>query len=454
MSYTTINPANEEKIKEHAYQSPTDVERALEASVRAQKLWRQTPVSARQECVQIFERQLTTERVRLARLITTEMGKLEREALAEIDKSIKASVTLRELYPQWKLTKEYSMPTGFSIVRRPLGVVLGIMPWNFPLWQVVRFAIPTLLSGNSVLLKHAPCTWGVAEWIEKITAQAFPKGLFINLKVDVPDVGRLIGDPRVRGVSLTGSGAAGVSVAGLAGKHLKKCVLELGGSDAYVILDDADVDHAIEICVKSRLLNAGQSCVSAKRFIVTRQNSAAFTESFTAKLKSKVVGDPLDPRTDVGPLARQDLRENLHQQVQRSLSQGARLLLGGTMSEGKGFFYPPTVLSEVLPGQAAFDQELFGPVAAITTAQNEEQAIQLANQSRFGLGAAIFTRDLAKAQQMAENEIEAGMVFINDLVRSDPTVPFGGSKDSGLGRELGREGAFEFTETKTIYAKI
>lgn len=455
MSYITINPATEEKIKEHAFDSAQDVERAVVLSVKAHSQWRKTPLTERLRAVEALEQALRAERASLARLMTTEMGKLERDSLSEIDKSISSCASLRELYPRWKQDLEYQLPSGFKVVREPLGVLLGIMPWNFPLWQVLRFAVPAILSGNSVLLKHAPCTWGSSELIAKIFAAAFPEGLLINLKVDLPMVAQLIADPRVRGVSLTGSRAAGMSVGGVAGAHLKKCVLELGGSDPYIILDDADLEMAVTTCVTSRLINAGQSCVSAKRFIVVRKNAQEFTERFCTQMAGKKIGDPLLSSTDLGPLARQDLRAQLAAQVSRSVHQGSTLMLGGQVpASGKGYYYPPTVLANVKPGQVAFDEELFGPVAAICTVENETQALEWANRSPFGLGAAIFTRDIERGLKLAQHEVEAGMVFINDFVRSDVTVPFGGLKDSGLGRELGREGAFEFTEIKTLFAKI
>lgn len=293
----------------------------------------------------------------------------------------------------------------------------------------------------------------MAEFIETLFKQAFPDRLFINLKVDVPVIGKLISNRVVRAVSLTGSRRAGMAVGAQAGAALKKCVLELGGSDAYVVLDDADVEYAAQVCVAARLQNAGQSCVAAKRFIVTKKNLHTFSSAMESLMSAKKTGDPMQSSTDLGPMARRDLREELHKQVLRSVEAGARLELGGSVPTDPGFFYPPTLLCGVLPGQAAFDEELFGPVAAVIEAKDETQAIMLANKSRYGLGGAIFSRDVEKARELATTEVDAGMVFVNDFVRSTAGAPFGGVKESGLGRELGKEGCFEFTNIKTIYVK-
>ncbi len=446
----TINPATGEEIKKYEFKSGDWLERAVERAANAQKDWQHRTFTERVGAVQRFERSLREEREGLARMMSLEMGKPLKQSFAEIDKSIHSCQVLRELYPQWMNDHQYSSPLGHSVHLVPLGVILGIMPWNFPLWQVVRFAIPTLLGGNSVLLKHAPNTWGSAEKIEEIFASAFPENVFINLQIDVPMIERLIADPRIRGASLTGSRRAGSSVAELCGRFLKKCVLELGGSDAYVIFEDADLDHAVEVCAASRLQNAGQSCVAAKRFIVHKSLLENFTDKMIAEMAKRKMGDPMDLETDLGPLARADLRQTLREQVESALQSGARLMSGGKIPEGPGYYYPPTVLVNVNPGQAAFDEELFGPVAAIIEAPNNREALRLANLSRYGLGGAIFSRDVERAKDLAINEFEAGMVFINDYVRSDAMVPFGGIKDSGIGRELGREGCFEFMNIKLI----
>jgi succinate-semialdehyde dehydrogenase / glutarate-semialdehyde dehydrogenase len=450
---TTINPATEEAIAEYEFQDAEAVESAVDASLEAFRHWRRLPLQTRVDCIRVFAEALQAARVTLAEMMTQEMGKPIRESLSELDKSISSCHTLCEVFPRWREQLHYDVPKGFTVAHEPMGVLLGIMPWNFPLWQVVRFAVPALLCGNSILLKHAPNTWGSAEFISELFRQALPHAVYANLRIDIPQVSTLIADQRVRGVSLTGSRRAGISVAQQAGQNLKKCVLELGGSDAYVILDDADVESSAELCARSRLINAGQSCVSAKRFIVTKKNAAQFTEKFIENMKNYRMGDPTKADVDVGPLARKDLRDLVDTQVKQSLKQGAKLSFGSEVGPQKGFYYAPAVLTDVRPGFTAFDEEIFGPVAAVTVADNEAQALQFANRSRYGLGGAVFSRDTERAKHLALTEMDAGMVFVNDFVRSDAHVPFGGVKDSGLGRELGREGAFEFTNVKTLFVK-
>lgn len=378
------------------------------------------------------------------------MGKPFKEALAEVDKCILAVCYYSEkaedfLSPQ-------PMASSFSksyVSYEPLGVILGVMPWNFPYWQVIRFAVPTLLAGNTVLLKHAPNTFGCAELLEEVFIKAgLGDGLFTNLVMEVSGVKEVLADPRVAGVSLTGSTQAGKAVASLAGQHLKKSVLELGGSDPYVILDDADLDLAADKCVTSRLINGGQSCIAAKRWIVTSKNHATFRRRVLERLKASSWGDPF--HKDVGPMARKDLRDQLHQQVQKSLDQGAELLLGGFLPEGSGYYYPVSLLDEVKPGMAAFDEELFGPVGVIVPAGDEQDALKLARSTRYGLGAAVFSRDQERAEKIAKDELEAGCCFVNDFVKSDPLLPFGGIKESGYGRELSFFGIHEFVNIKTV----
>jgi succinate-semialdehyde dehydrogenase/glutarate-semialdehyde dehydrogenase len=325
------------------------------------------------------------------------------------------------------------------------------MPWNFPLWQVYRFAAPALMAGNTGVLKHASNVSGCALAIEEIFAQAgFPAGAFRTLLIGNPQVRAVIEHPLVRAVTLTGSTPAGKAVAAQAGAVLKKTVLELGGSDPYLVLEDADLDQAAPICARSRLINGGQSCIAAKRFIVVEPALAGFTERFVSFMKAQKVGDPLVPGTDVGPLARHDLRDELHRQVVASVERGARVLLGGEVPEGRGAFYPPTVLTDVRPGMPAYDDELFGPVAAIIRAKDEQDAVRIANDSPFGLGAAVFTRDPDRGERVAR-ALEAGSTFINGPVVSDPRLPFGGIKESGYGRELGSYGIKEFVNAKTVY---
>lgn len=444
MSVQTIDPSTGEVLREFEFLSEAELETLIQESAEAFRHWRKVPLKTRLECVRVFAEGLQGGRLSLAESIHHEMGKPMREALGEVDKCVASCHALREHFPRWKQQLEYQTGNGYSVVHEPLGPLLGIMPWNFPLWQVVRFAVPAILCGNSILLKHAPNTWGTAEMISDYFRQTFPDGLYQNLQIDVAPVAKIIADARVRGVSLTGSRRAGQSVGQQAGAQLKKFVLELGGSDAYVILDDADLAQAAKVCAQARLVNTGQSCVAAKRFIVTKKNAEEFTGMFTAEMQAA---------KDLGPMARKDLRDGLHDQVQRSLKNGARKVLGGELPCGKGFFYPTSVLAGVRPGQAAFDEELFGPVGAVIEATNEEDAFRLANHTVYGLGGAIFSRDTERALSLAQSELDAGMIAINDFVRSDALAPFGGIKDSGLGRELGREGAFEFTNIKSIYMK-
>jgi succinate-semialdehyde dehydrogenase/glutarate-semialdehyde dehydrogenase len=335
-----------------------------------------------------------------------------------------------------------------------LGVVLAVMPWNFPFWQVVRFAAPALMAGNAGVLKHAGNVSGCALAIEAVFRDAgFPDGLFKTVLLDSRRVAALIAAPEVRAVTLTGSTGAGRAVAARAGEALKKTVLELGGSDPYVVLEDADLEAAAETCVASRLINSGQSCIAAKRFIVVEAVRPRFEELFAAKMKAKRVGDPQDEATEVGPLARHDLRDEVHQQVERSVKAGARVTLGGTVPPGPGAYYPPTVLAGVRKGTPAFDEEVFGPVAAIVGVPDEAAAVAAANDSPFGLGAAVFTRDTARGERLAAESLEAGSCFVNAPVKSDPRLPFGGIKESGYGRELSSFGIREFVNVKTVYVK-
>jgi succinate-semialdehyde dehydrogenase/glutarate-semialdehyde dehydrogenase len=347
-----------------------------------------------------------------------------------------------------------SAATRSFVTFRPIGVVLSVMPWNFPFWQVFRFAAPGLMAGNAGLLKHASNVPGCALRIEEIFREAgFPEHLFRTLLIGSSAVSRVLDHPHVRAATLTGSTPAGAAVAEAAGRRIKKTVLELGGSDPYVILEDADVDAAVASCVTARIKNVGQSCIAAKRFIVTEPVLERFTEGLVAGMRDQRMGDPLDESTTVGPLARRDLRDELHDQVRRSVDAGARCLLGGEIPDGPGAFYPPTVLTGVTEGMPAWDEELFGPVAAVIAVRDEAEAIRVANATPFGLGAAVYTRDAARGERIAAYELEAGCCFVNDFVRSDPRLPFGGVKESGYGRELGAQGIREFVNIKTVWIK-
>lgn len=452
MALVTIDPATGLRLARHRAHSRAEVERALGAAVRAQQAWREVPLAKRARLLRAVGRRFLARRDELAALATSEMGKPIAQSRAELEKS----ATLCEYYARQgpaQLADERppGAPAHTRVVFDPLGVVLAIMPWNFPFWQVARAAIPALLAGNAVLLKHASNVPGCALALEKIFSLAgLPRGVFQTLLVGGDAIETLIADRRVHGITLTGSTAVGKKVAALAGAAMKPGVFELGGSDPAIVLDDADIARAAELCAQARLLNSGQSCVCAKRFIVVRSVLAEFERHFVERMAARRVGAPTEATTQVGPLARADLREELHAQVQASVRRGARLLLGGSPLPGPGFFYQPTVLSGVRPGMPAYEEELFGPVAAVIAVRDAAEAIAVANASTYGLGAAIFTRNRARARKLAR-KLESGAVFINDFVRSSPELPFGGVKDSGYGRELAQWGARSFVNVKTVW---
>jgi succinate-semialdehyde dehydrogenase/glutarate-semialdehyde dehydrogenase len=438
-------------IARYERHAPGELERRLQQTADEQRVWRETALADRAARFRSIARRLRERAPVIAELIASEMGKPRVQGVAEAQKCASvcdyyAAHAETLLLPTIVATEA----SASRIVHRPLGVVLGLMPWNFPFWQLFRFAAPTLMAGNAAVLRHASNVTGCALAIEELFREAeAPLTLVLTDKSDVP---KLIEDARINAVTLTGSTAAGRDVAAAAGRVLKKTVLELGGSDAYVVLADADLEGAVKVCVTSRLINSGQSCIAAKRFIVEAPVHDRFVEAFIAAMREKRAADPLDPGADLGPLAQARTRERLHGQVQRSVAAGARCALGGEVPASQGFFYPPTVLTGVRPGMAAFDEEVFGPVAAITAADDAEAAIALANRSRYGLGAAVFTRDSARAHEIADRRLEAGNCFINDFVRSDPRLPFGGIKESGYGRELGAFGIKEFVNVKTVWA--
>ena len=391
----------------------------------------------------------------LANLMTLEMGKPLAQSRAEVEKCSWVCDYFAENAEKFLEDQVIKTDASKSFVTfEPIGVVLAVMPWNFPFWQVFRFAAPNLMAGNSGVLKHSSNVMGCALAIENIFKEAgFPENLFRTLVISSKNVAGVIKNRVIKAVTLTGSTAAGVSVAKAAGEQLKKTVLELGGSDPYLVLEDADLDKAADTCVNSRLLNGGQSCIAAKRFIVVESIYNEFEKIFVEKMKSKKMGDPFDESNNLGPQARNDLRDELHQQVRKSVEKGAKILLGGEVPAGKGAYYPPTVLTEVKKGMPAYDEELFGPVAALIKVKNEEEGIRVANDSTFGLGAAVFTRDIAKGERIAQKELAAGSCFVNEFVKSDPRLPFGGINESGYGRELSVFGIREFVNIKTVYIK-
>lgn len=451
MSLVTINPATGRRLAVYRENSRTDIERKLARGAAAQARWRKLSHAARGKFFRALARELRADPDGLAALAAAEMGKPVAQGRAEVEKC----AMLCEYYAAQGarlLADEHpaGAPANARVVHEPLGIVLAIMPWNFPFWQVIRAAIPVLTGGNAFLLKHAPNVAGCALAVEKLFARArFPAGVFQVLLTGTGVVPALLADSRVRAVTLTGSTTAGKAVAALAGAAMKPGVFELGGSDPALVLEDADLALAAETCALSRLINAGQSCVCAKRFIVVRSVLREFEERFVARVGARRVGDPLDAATDIGPLARADLRANLHAQVQQSVRRGARVLLGGKPLPGPGFFYAPTVLTNVRPGMAVHDQEVFGPVAAIIAVRDEAAAIRVANDSPFGLAASVFTRSRARATRVA-TQLDAGAVFVNDFVRSMAELPFGGVKESGFGRELGAWGARAFVNVKTL----
>ena len=449
---TSVNPATGEQLATLETHSAEYVDQLLTAAVAAQAKWRSTPVHHRTEILSEIARVLRDRAPQLARLITQEMGKPLSEATAEIEK---CAITC-EYYAANAVAFLADEPvrtdaTQSRIVYDPLGLVLAVMPWNYPFWQFFRFAAPALAAGNGSVLKHANSVPQCALAIEEVlVAAGSPAGLMRTILVESERVAGLIADDRIAAVTFTGSTEVGSVIAAQAGAALKKQVLELGGSDPFVVLADADIAAAAETAATARFLNAGQSCVNAKRFIVEDAVADEFVDAFCAAVDRLVLGDPLDPATTVGPMARAELRDTVHDQTRRTVETGAKLLRGGELLDGPGFYYPPTVLDGVRPGMAAFDEETFGPLAAITRAKDGAEAIGLANQTEFGLGAALWTSDPAKAADYSR-QLEAGAVFVNGMVASDPRLPFGGIKRSGYGRELGTHGLREFMNTKTVW---
>jgi len=453
--FTSINPATGERIADYPPTTPAELKAALAGAEKAFQAWRRVPIGERAGIVRQVGVLLRSQQERHARLMTEEMGKPIRQARAEVEKCAWACEHYADRGPGFLADEAVATDAGRSFIcYRPLGPVLAVMPWNFPYWQVLRMAAPALVAGNVVLLKHAANVPGCALAIEALFREAgAPDGVFRTLLIDHAQLRIAIRHRAVRAATLTGSTAAGSTVGKLAGERLKKTVLELGGSDPYVILEDADLDLAVEACAAGRLVNSGQSCIAAKRFVVVDAVRQEFERRLTDRLQRARVGDPLDDATEVGPLARPDLRDTLHRQVEASVAKGARLLLGGVIPSGLGAYYPPTVLTDVKRGMPAYEQELFGPVAAIVPVRNAKAALKAANDSVYGLGAAVFTRNVEDGTRIAADELDAGSCFVNAFVRSDPRLPFGGIKESGYGRELGVQGIREFVNVKTVWVR-
>lgn len=455
MALESVNPTTGKKIKDYPEMTQAEIGEKIEKCHKAFGQWRRVSFKKRGEYLCMVADQLEKNKEKYARLMADEMGKPISQGRAEVDKCSWACRYYAENGENFLKPELVETDAAKSFVTfQPLGVILGIMPWNFPLWQVFRFIAPTLMAGNGIVFKHSSNVSGCAFAIEEVVKKAnLPKDLFHTLLVGSKGIAKIIENPLVKAVTLTGSTQAGKMVAANSGASLKKTVLELGGSDPYVVLEDANLEEAANTCVQSRLNNAGQSCIAAKRFIVAESVFDQFQKLIIDHMKSKKMGDPLDPTVEVGPMARDDLRDELHEQVKVSIDKGAKCLLGGKVPEGPGAFYPPTVLADVKPGMPAYEEELFGPVAAVIRAKGEKDAIRIANDSCFGLGAAVFTKDVKRGEKIASEEIDSGNCFVNTLVRSDPRLPFGGVKESGYGRELGVFGIREFVNIKTVYVK-
>ncbi|GBD06450.1 Succinate semialdehyde dehydrogenase [NAD(P)+] Sad [bacterium HR21] len=452
MEFVSISPLTGKLLRRYEPHDPREVTQRLQRAEAAFPAWVALGFSGRAALMRRMAAALRERAQVYAELFAEEMGKLLPQGVAEVEKCAWVCDYYADNAERFLAAEPVATEFSRSYVAfQPLGCILAIMPWNFPFWQVFRFAAAALMAGNVVVLKHAPNVTATALALEGLFREVgFPEGVFQVLLVPVERIPELIQHPTIAAVTLTGSTRAGRAVAAQAGAALKKTVLELGGSDPYLILEDADLEPTVETCVAARLINSGQSCIAAKRFIVLEPLRTAFEEAFVEAMRRQVMGAPSDRNATLGPLARQDLRDTLHGQVRESLRRGARLLLGGEVPALRGWFYPPTVLTDVRPGMPVFDEETFGPVAAIVPARTEQEAIELANTSAYGLGAAVFTRDRERGERIAREQLQAGSCFVNAYVRSDPRLPFGGIKQSGWGRELSVFGIREFVNIKTV----
>ena len=447
----SINPKNNVKLRSWDIPSLNDINIIIRKTAQEQVIWSKTELLSRLNFVKALALIIKERTKEMSNLMADEMGKPKKQGTAEISKCVSlcdyylknSELTLSDELVETEFYESY-------VTYRPIGLVLGIMPWNFPFWQVLRYALPSLIVGNGVLLKHASNVQGCANMIKDIFFEAgFPNNIFNNLQIPSQLVSKVIEHDQIQGVAITGSTNAGKAIAKIAGENLKKTVLELGGNDPYLILEDAELDYAVKACVEGRLLNNGQSCISAKRLIVTKNNIESFTKKLINNLHLKVMGDPHDD-VDYGPLVSLSARAEVHDIVKSSIKMGAKLILGGEIPDCEGAYYPITVLSKVSPEMPAFEEEIFGPVFSIIEADDNGHAIDLANNSKYGLGAAVFTSDINKGREIAEEKIQAGVCFVNDYVKSDPRLPFGGVKMSGYGRELSSYGLMEFVNIKSI----
>lgn len=454
MAIESINPANAKLIKRYKPYSFSQIESIINNVNNDFLNWKNTNFKQRKKLMLNVSRILQKQKVEYAKILTLEMGKPITQAIAEVEKC----AWVCEYYAENAesiLQKEFiKTDASESYVQfDPIGIVLAVMPWNFPFWQVFRFAAPALMAGNAGILKHASNVPMSALAIEEIFQKSgLPKNIFRTLLIESKQVDAVIENPKVKAATLTGSEYAGSMVAQKSGKMLKKSVMELGGSDPFIILADANLDEAVNTAVTARLLNNGQSCIAAKRFIVVEEIAEKFEEMFIKKMEETVVGDPMNDETDLGPIAREDLLIELHDQITKSVEAGAKILTGGKRLDRKGYYYAPTIISDVKKGMVAYEQELFGPVAIVIKVKNEEEAIFVANDTNFGLGASLWTKNISKAKKLA-SKIESGSVFINGMVKSDPRLPFGGIKLSGYGRELSHYGIKEFVNIKTVWIK-
>ncbi len=452
-SIQTINPATDESIATYDLMSNEEATQAVKYCHAAFDRWRLVPLKERAEKIRAIGQALRDNREEFAALMTQEVGKLIGDSREEVELCAAICDFTAEAGPTELADEERDIPDGTGIITyAPVGVIYGIQPWNFPCYQALRYAVANIMAGNAVLLKHAENCTGSGLFLRDLFEKAgLPKNLFTVLVIDHDQSDKIIANDLVRGVTMTGSDDAGRIIGQQAAKHLKKTVLELGSNDAYLVLDDADLDLAVECCAAGRIYNNGQTCVNAKRFIVTEANYDAFVERFTERMKAIEMGDPTEDATGLGPLAREDLRDKLAEQVEKSIANGARALCGGTVPVRKGAYYPSTVLVDVKPGQTAYDEELFGPVASVIRAKDDGDAMRIANDSRYGLGGGIFSKDADRARELASKHFDTGMVSINSYNVALPNMPFGGVKNSGYGREHGGFGMKEFVNAKSLY---
>ena len=452
-TFETTNPATGKKIKTWTYATDADVKNAIDGCHSAFMDWRHRPLDERADQIRKIGKALTDRKEELAKLMTEEMGKLLSQSRQEVDLCAAICDWTAENASEALKGEERDLGDGAKgyISHEPIGVIYGIQPWNYPAYQVVRYSIANLMAGNGVLLKHAANVTGCGHLLGEIYENAgLPKHLFSVLIIDHDQSDNIIKNDKVRGVTLTGSPVAGRKIGEKAGAALKKTVLELGSNDAYIVLDDADIEKAVENCVKGRIYNNGETCIAAKRFIVVDAVYDDFKAAFVKSMSGITTGDPTGDDADMGPMARKDLREDLHEQVEKSVQNGAQILCGGKVPDGEGYFYPATVLENVSPGQPAYDDELFGPVAALIRAKDTDDAMRIANDSKFGLGGGIMTTNPERAVELAQKHFDTGMVFINGFGLAKPNMPFGGVKDSGYGREHGGFGMREFVNTKAV----